>query len=86
MFARSVFIIEKDCGKENIEKISKSIIEFSDKHSMRCSIGYSRFEDLVCDVVCSGLTTSYCRGCIAEVKEMLKKEFDSKIKTNFSAY
>ena len=85
-FARSVFVITKPpTSKDEIVKRSKKIIEFADNNEIVVNIGYSG-EKLLCDVEATGLTTAYCRGCVAEVKEMLKLYFGCKIDTSLSAY
>lgn len=85
-FARSVFVITKPpTSKDDIVKRSKKIIEFADSHEMVVNIGYSG-EQLLCDAEATGLTSAYCRGCVAEVKEMLKLYFGCKIDTSLSAY
>ena len=85
-FARSIFVITKDCGKENLKKISKPIMDFANKINMDVSIGYTLNGELVCDASIDGRTSAYCKGCITEIKDMLKTNFNCKINTNFQAW
>ena len=85
-FARSIFVITKDCGRENIEMISQPIIDFANKIDMNVSIGYTANGELICDADVDGRTSAYCKGCISEIKDMLKTSFNCKINTNFQAW
>ena len=68
-----------------IKDLLKPIGDFADKHNTSFLAGYSDNE-LVATYEAEGKTSSYCKGVVSEIKQMLKDAFNCKIEVLFYAY
>ena len=73
-------------NEETIVYMAKPIIEFCNKHDVYFNIGWDDNNGLVATYNAEGLTSAYCKGLVAEVKQMLKDTFKCKIDVMFYAY
>ena len=86
-FAKSIFVITKHPDKEeDIIADAKNLIDFANAHDIGVKIGYDNGGNLICTVDVEGRTSMYCRGCVAEIKNMLEETFNCKLKTLLNAY
>lgn len=92
MYARQDIKIKtkiKNPNENDINKINdylKPVIDFVKKYNVEFSYSFTIDGDLYCQYEVEGLTTSYCRGIVAEIKEMLKNTFNCKIEVLLNAY
>ena len=66
-----------------ILQLSQPIVEFAIQHGFDVTIGYNPQNQLICECSASGKSSAYCKGCCAEIKEMLKDAFKCKLETIF---
>lgn len=83
---QDVRINTKITDEETIARMAKPIIDFADKHGVYINIGWSNDGGLVATYEAEGKTSAYCKGMVAEIKQMLKDEFHCKIDVMFYAY
>ena len=86
-FAKSVFVITKHPAKEeSILAVAKNLMDFANAHDISVELAYNGSGNLICTVDVEGCTSMYCRGCVAEIKNMLEEAFNCKLKTLLTAY
>lgn len=86
-FAKSIFVITKHPDKdEDILADAKNLIDFANAHDISVELAYNGSGNLICTVDVEGKTSMYCRGCVAEIKNMLEEAFNCKLKTLLTAY
>lgn len=85
-FARCIYRIYNDPGREVVNTRGKRIIDWADKHEIHCNIGYNGNGNLMCEVAAEGYSSAFCRGMCAEIKEWLQREFSGKIVTMLDAH
>ena len=69
-----------------IAKMAGPIIDFADKHGVYFDLGLDSNNCLVAMYQVEGITSAYCKGMVAEIKQMLKDIFKCKIDVMFYAY
>lgn len=72
-------------GKIIVERV-QPILDFVNKHDATFNLGYNDNNDLVATYQAEGKTSAYCKGMIAEIKQMLKDAFNCKIDVVFYVY
>ena len=60
--------------------------EFCDKRNIELMVYFDKGDDLIVKVELDGLTTSYCKGCLMEIRTLIKKLLNCKVKTILEAY
>ena len=60
--------------------------EFCDKRNIELMVYFDKGDDLIVKVELDGLTTSYCKGCLMEIKALIKRELNCKVETMLEAY
>ena len=60
--------------------------EFCDKRNIELMVYFDKDNDLIVKAELDGLTTSYCKGCLMEVKALIKRELNCKAETILEAY
>lgn len=83
---QDVRINTKITDEETITRMAKPIVDFADKHGVYINIGWGNDGGLVATYQAEGKTSAYCKGMIAEIKQMLKDAFHCKIDVMFYAY
>lgn len=83
---QNVRINTKITDEETIVKMVQPVIDFANKHDIAFEIGWDDNNGLVANYEVEGTTSAYCKGMIAEVKQMLKDTFHCKIDVMFYAY
>lgn len=87
MYSRQdVRINTKIKDEETISRMAKPIIDFADKHGVYINLGWGNDDSLVATYEAEGKTSAYCKGMVAEIKQMLKDTFNCKIDVMFYAY
>ena len=51
-------------------------MDFANAHDISVQIGYDNGGNLIFTVDVEGRTSMYCRGCVAEIKNMLEEAFN----------
>jgi hypothetical protein len=69
-----------------IAKMTGPIIDFAKKHDVYFNLGLDDNNNLVATYEAEGNTSAYCKGMVAEIKQMLKDTFNCKIDVMFYAY
>ena len=86
MYSRQdVRIHTKITDEDTLRKMIQPIIDFSNKHGIFFELGWDN-NGLVATYEAEGKTSAYCKGMVAEVKQMLKDTFNCKIEVLFYAY
>ena len=62
------------------------VIEFCKKRNIEYMVYFDTDNDLIVKVELDGLTTSYCKGCMMEIRALIKKELNCKVETMLEAY
>ena len=83
---QDVRINTKITNEEAIVKMAKPIVDFADKHGVFFNLGWDNSNCLVATQEAEGNTSAYCKGMVAEIKQMLKDTFNCKIEVMFYAY
>lgn len=87
MYSRQDVIIHtKITNKETIARMAKPIVDFVDKHGVYLNLRYIEDGRIVATYEAEGYTSAYCKGMVAEIKQMLKDTFHCKIDVQFYAY
>ena len=60
--------------------------EFCDKRNIELMVYFDTDNELIVKVELDGLTTSYCKGCLMEIKTKKKKSLNCKVETILEAY
>ena len=83
---QTVKINTKITDAEQIKTMVQHIIDFTNKHDIRFILGYDEQNKLFSTYEVEGITSTYCKGMVAEVKQMLKDAFKCKLDVVFYAY
>ena len=83
---QDVRINTKITDEETIVRMTQPILDFVNKHDIGFNLGYDDNNGLVATYTAEGETSAYCKGMIAEIKQMLKDAFHCKIDVMFYAY
>lgn len=87
MYSRQdVRINTKITNKMTVTELVQPICAFADQHGVSFELGYNGDNCLVATYSAEGKTSAYCKGMIAEIKQMLKDSFHCKIDVTFYAY
>ena len=60
--------------------------EFCDKRNIELMVYFDKHNDLIVKVDLDGLTISYCKRCLMEIRALIKKELNCKVETMLEAY
>ena len=71
---------------EIISQKFEVIIEFCKKRNIEYMVYFNTDNDLIVKVELDGLTTSYCKGCLMEIRALIKKSLNCKVETMLEAY
>lgn len=83
---QDVRINTKITDEETIVKMAQPILDFANKHDVAFNLGYDNDNGLVATYQTEGKTSAYCKGMVAEIKQMLKDIFHCKVDVLFNAY
>ena len=83
---QDVRINTKITDEETIVKMAQPILDFANKHDGAINSGYCNDNGLVATYQTEGKTSAYCKGMVAEIKQMLKDIFHCKVDVLFYAY
>ena len=83
---QDVRINTKITDEEAIVKMTQPILDFANQHDIAFNLGRNYDNDLVATYTAEGKTSAYCKGMVAEIKQMLKDTFRCKIDVMFYAY
>ena len=83
---QDVRINTKITDEETIVKMAQPILDFANKHDVAFNLGYGNDNGLVATYQTEGKTSAYCKGMVAEIKQMLKDVFHCKVDVLFYAY
>ena len=83
---QDVRIRTKITDEETITRMAQPIIDFANKHDIYFNLGWYPNNGLVATYEAEGNTSAYCKGMVAEIKQMLKDIFNCKIEVAFYAY
>ena len=83
---QDVRINTKITDEETIVKMAQPILDFANKHDVAFNLGYGNDNGLVATYQAEGKTSAYCKGMVAEIKQMLKDIFHCKVDVLFYAY
>lgn len=87
MYSRQdVRINTKITDEKIIVEMVQPILDFANKHDVAFNLGYNDNNGLVATYQAEGKTSAYCKGMVAEIKQMLKDTFNCKIDVVFYAY
>ena len=60
--------------------------EFCDKRNIELMVYFNTNNDLIVKAKLDGLTISYCKGCLMEIRTLIKKSLNCKAETILEAY
>ena len=60
--------------------------EFCDKRNIELMVYFDKGDDLIVKVELDGLTTSYCKGCMMEIRALIKKSLNCNADIMLEAY
>ena len=60
--------------------------EFCDKRNIELMVYFDKGYDLIVKVELDGLTINYCKGCLMEIRALIKKSLNCKVETMLEAY
>ena len=60
--------------------------EFCDKRNIELMVYFNTNNDLIVKAKLDGLTISYCKGCLMEIRTLIKKSLNCKVETMLEAY
>ena len=83
---QDVKIHTKITNEDTIRQYAQHICDFADKHGVYFNLGYGPDGSIVATYQAEGKTSAYCKGLVAEIKQMLKDVFNCKIEVLFYAY
>ena len=83
---QDVIIHTKIVDGETLAEMVKPIIDFADKHGVAFNLGMDDANTVYATYQAEGKTSAYCKGMVAEIKQMLKDIFHCKIDVIFYAY
>ena len=73
-------------NEDVIVRMAQPILDFANQHDIAFNLGYDINYGLVATYTAEGKTSAYCKGMIAEIKQMLKDAFHCKIDVLLYAY
>lgn len=80
MYSRQdVKINTKITNEEMLAKMVQPIVDFTNKHDIYFELGFDSSNCVVATYGVEGRTSAYCKGMVAEIKQMLKDTFRCKI-------
>ena len=86
-FARAVFKIGSKLSESNNKNNSKIVCSYADKMSgVALTFGTNDRGEYLCQIEVRGYSSAYCKGVIAEIKELIKTTYRCKVDTLFYAY
>ena len=71
---------------EIIAKRLEVVKEFCDKRNIESMVYFDKDDDLIVKVELDGLTTSYRKGCLMEIRTLIKNKLNCKVETILEAY
>lgn len=83
---QDIRINTKITNEETLKKRAQYVRDFADRHGVYFNLGYAADGSLMATYQTEGRTSAYCKGMMAEMKQMLKDTFNCKIEVTFSAY
>lgn len=83
---QDVRIKTKITDEATLVRMVQPIIDFCNKHDVFFNLGWDDNNGLVATYEAEGKTSAYCKGMVAEIKQMLKDTFNCKIDVMFYAY
>ena len=83
---QDVRIYTKITDEAMISQMAKPIMDFVEQHDVYFNLGWDDNHCLVAVYEAEGYTSAYCKGMVAEIKQMLKDTFHCKIDVMFYAY
>lgn len=87
MFAEQRVIIKtKIKEEEKIIELFNPVISFADKYDLPFTFGWTDDNELIYRIEAEGKTSAYCKGMVAEVKQMVKEIFNCKLEVILYAY
>ena len=60
--------------------------DFCDKRNIELMVYFDKGDDLIVKAELDGLTISYCKGCLMEIRTLIKKVLNCKVETMLKAY
>ena len=81
-----VKVYTKIKDSEIIAQKLEVVKEFCNKRNIELMVYFDTDNDLIVKVELDGLTTSYCKGCMMEIRALIKKELNCKVETMLEAY
>ena len=66
--------------------VSRVVREFCDKRNIELVVYFDKDNDLIVKAELDGLTISYCKGCLMEIRALIKKSLNCKAETILEAY
>ena len=86
-YSKQVIIIKtKVTDVQQIKTMVSPIVDFTNKHDVSFKIYFNESNDLTSSCEANGCTSAYCKGMVAEVKQMLKDTFKCKLDTILYVY
>ena len=86
-FAKQVTLINtKIKDQTELAKMVQPIIDFANKHEIAFDLCVNTKEEIIAIYQADGKTSAYCKGMVAEVKQMLKEIFKCKLDVLVNAY
>lgn len=86
-YSRQVIKINtKITDVEKIKTMVQPVLDFAEKHDIEFGLNYNDKNELISNCAAEGKTSSYCKGMVLEVKQMLKEIFECKLDTLLYAY
>ena len=76
----------KNKDSEIIAQKFEVIREFCEKRNIEYMVYFNTDNDLIVKVELEGLSISYCKGCLMEIRALIKKELNCKVETMLEAY
>jgi hypothetical protein len=83
---QDVRICTKITDPETLAKMAVPVVDFAHKHDVFFDLGWDANNCLVATYEAEGKTSAYCKGMVAEIKQMLKDIYKCKIDVMLYAY
>lgn len=84
--AQKIYIKTKISNEQTIQEMAKPIAEFTERHNVEFALWFDKDNKLIAFYEVKGKTTAYCKGVVAEIKQMFKDVFNCKIDVLVYAY
>ena len=81
--------VKINTGISDVEKIIEMVqpvYDFANKHGVEFNIGFDGEYNFLASYEAEGKTSAYCKGVVAEIKQMLKEIFNCKVETLLYVY